>query len=65
MKGPKIQIMQECTNPGLQVALDTKFCTVTPNIPFSSVSNLMHVTLLPPLILEWLVSFWKVCILLK
>ena len=65
MKGRKIQIMQECTNPGLQVAPETTFCTVVSNICGSSVWISLHVTLLSPWILECLVSFWKVCAPLK
>jgi hypothetical protein len=65
MEGRTIQIMQQCTNPWLQDAPETKFYTVAPNICFPSVWYLLHVTLLSPWILECLVSFWKVCALLK
>lgn len=65
MKGRKTQIMQECTNPGLLIAPETKFCTVALNICGSSMWILLYVTLLSPWILEWLVSFWKVCAPLK
>jgi len=44
---------QRCTNPGRQVAVETKFCTMAPNIFGSSVWNLFYVTLLEPIILKW------------
>jgi hypothetical protein len=33
------------TNPGLQIAMVTKFCTVVPKICGSSVGNLLHIPL--------------------
>jgi hypothetical protein len=42
---------------GHQVAEATKFCTVAPNICGSSARNLLHVTLLTPRILRWLLEF--------
>jgi hypothetical protein len=41
----------------------TKFCTVAPNICGASVPNLLHVTLLGPIIWGWILhfSFWKIC----
>jgi len=41
-----------------------KFCVVAPNICGSLVWNLLHVTLLEPKILRWLLDFWKICGLL-
>lgn len=40
----------------------TKFCTVAPNICGAAVPNLLHVTLLAPIILGWILhcSFWKI-----
>ena len=39
----------------------TQFCTVVPNICGSSVWNFLHVTILAPRILRWLLDFWKIC----
>lgn len=52
-------LCQECTNPKHQVAVATKFCSVTPNIGEPSVRNLLHVTLLACTIFGWLVGFGK------
>jgi hypothetical protein len=41
------------TNHGRQVAVATKFCTVTPSVYESSVWNLLHVTFMAPTILTW------------
>ena len=38
----------------------TEFCTVAPNVCGSSVRKLLHVTLLMPRILRWLLDFWKI-----
>ena len=46
-------------NPERQVAMATKFHTVAPNICGSSVRNLLHVTLLAPRSLRWLLHFFK------
>jgi len=46
-------------NSGYQVTLATSVCTVTQNTCGSSVLNLLHVTLLAPIILWWLTDFWK------
>jgi hypothetical protein len=54
-------LKQGCTNPGLQVAMVTKFCTVVPNICGSSVWDLLHATLLVPRILRWLIDCWRIC----
>jgi len=43
------------------VAAATKFCTVAPNICGPSFWNMLHVTLLVPRILRWLLDFWTVC----
>jgi len=52
---------QECTNPGHQVAVTNKFCTVTPNICRASVWNLLCVTLLAPVMLRPHLGYWKIC----
>jgi hypothetical protein len=54
-------VKQECINPGRQVVVATKFCTLTPNIFGSSVWNMLHVTILVPKILRWLLCIWKIC----
>ena len=53
--------VQGYTNTGSQVAQATKFGLVMPNIYGSSVWNLLHITLLVPRILRWLLGFWKIC----
>ena len=45
------------------VAVTTKYHTVAPNICGPSLWNLLHVTLLVPRILRWLLDFWTVCTL--
>ena len=52
-------IIQGCTNPGRQVARTTKVCTVAPNICGFLVWNLLHITLMAPRILSWLLYFFK------
>ena len=47
---------QGCANPRCQVAVATKFCTVTPNLCGSRV-NLLHITLLEPRIFWWILNF--------
>jgi hypothetical protein len=54
-------VSQVRTNTGSQVAVATKFCTVTRNICGRSVWNLLRVTLLAPRILRFLVNFRKIC----
>ena len=39
----------------------TKFCAVVPNICGPSVWNLLHVTSLVPIILRFVLDFWKIC----
>ena len=51
---------QVSSNPGRKVAVASKFCTVAPVICGSSIRNLLHVTLVAPRILRWLLDFWKV-----
>jgi hypothetical protein len=46
--------------PGHQVAMATKFCTVVSTLCGFSVWN-FYVTLLVPMILRWLLDFWKIC----
>lgn len=50
---PHHGLLQACTNPGRQVPMATKFCTVAPNICGSSVWNLFRVAFLTPNILKW------------
>jgi hypothetical protein len=47
------------------VAAATKFCTDAPNICGPSFCNMLHVTLLVPRILRWLLDFWTVCTLVS
>jgi hypothetical protein len=54
-------LSQGCTNPERQVAVATKFLTVAPNIWGSAVWNLLHVVLLTPRILRWLIVIWNLC----
>ena len=49
---------QGWTNSRRQIAWASKFWTVAPNI-FGSSRNLLHVSLLAPRILRWLLKFWK------
>jgi hypothetical protein len=46
-------------NPGRQVAMATKFCTMAPNICQSLEWNLHNVKFLAFRILRWLVDFWE------
>lgn len=46
-----------CTNPWRHVAMAIKFCTMAACMCASSVWNLLHVTLLIPRILRWLLDF--------
>jgi len=39
----------------------TKFCAIMPNICGPSMWKLIHVTLLEPRILRWLLHFSKIC----
>jgi hypothetical protein len=50
-----------CTNPRHQVAMETKLCTVVPNIYGSSVWNMLHFMFLVSRIMKWLLNFWKFC----
>jgi hypothetical protein len=51
------KIGQGCKTPECQVTRGNKFCRVAPKICGSSVWNLLHVTLLAPTILMWLLYF--------
>jgi len=51
---------QQYTNPEWFVARAAKFCTVAPNILEASVWNVLHVTLLAPSILNFLLNNWKI-----
>ena len=50
-----------CTNAGCQVIWATEFWMLIPNICGSSVWNLLHITLLVPRILSWLLHLWRIC----
>ena len=50
---------QRCTNPGCQDALITKFGKGSPKICGFTSRNLLHVTLLAPRILRWLLDLVK------
>jgi hypothetical protein len=52
--------MQRCTNLCRQVATATTFCTVATNC-VSLVRKLLHVILLAPGILRWLLDLWEIC----
>jgi hypothetical protein len=50
-------LQQGCTNPGRQIAVANKFCTVAPSICRSSVWNMLYVILLQHRILNLLLDF--------
>lgn len=50
------RIWQEC-----QVTMATRFCMVVPDICGSSAWNMLHITLLAPRILGWLLEIGKIC----
>ena len=52
---------QGCTNPSFQVAVANEVCTVVPHIFWLWVQKLLHVILLVPRIVRWLLDFWKIC----
>jgi hypothetical protein len=52
---------QGCKHSGRQLTRAVKFCTLVANILGSSVRKLLHVTLLAPIILSWLLQFRKIC----
>ena len=52
---------QGCTNPRLQVTVANEVCTGVPQIFGFWVWNLLHVTVLAPRIVRWLLDFWKIC----
>jgi len=54
------QERQGCKKLVCQVTVATKFCTVAPNIFGSSVWDMLHVMLLAPRILRWLLDFWNI-----
>ena len=68
MKGDHLvfeKTRQACTNLRHQEPQATKFCTTTPNICYSSIWNLHHVTHLVPRIFRWFPNFWKISASLK
>ena len=64
MSHSQIIFLQGCTIVGCQVTVVTKFCMVVPDVCGSSVWNLLHVILLAPGNLRWLLDFWKIFALL-
>lgn len=50
---------------GTQVTVATEFCTVVSDICGSLVRNLLHVTLLAPIIYRWVLEFWRIFTLLQ
>jgi len=54
------RLLQRCTQPGRQVAMAVKFCTVAADICGDSMWNLLHVTLLASRILRWLPDVWRI-----
>jgi hypothetical protein len=54
-------IKQGYANLGCQAPWSAKFCVVVPYICGSAVWNFLRVTHLTPIILWWLLDFWKIC----
>jgi hypothetical protein len=52
---------QGTTNPRHQVTWATKLCMEAHNICGSPILNLLHVILLVPKILWWILDFWTIC----
>jgi hypothetical protein len=50
-------LYNKCTNPRCQVTWATRFCTVVPNICWTSVWNWLHATLLVPVSNHWPAQF--------
>ena len=61
-RNPSINLNHWCTNPGCQIAWETKFCMVAPNNCGSLVQNLLHFTFLAHWILRWITDFLKICV---
>jgi hypothetical protein len=49
-----------CTYPGRRVARTSKFYAVVPDVCGPLVWDLLHVTVLAPVILTWLLDFWNI-----
>jgi hypothetical protein len=58
---PYFDTLRGAQIPGRQVAVATKFFTVTPNICGPSVVNILHVVFMVSRFLGWFLSFWKIC----
>lgn len=58
-KGRGVQIY------GVRLPWRLDFRPLTPNACGSSVLNMLHITLLAPVMLMWLLEFWKMCALLQ
>lgn len=57
----QVCMFQECTNSRHQVAMVTRFYKVAPNDSPSSVLDLLHVTILMPRIVRWLLDYLEIC----
>jgi hypothetical protein len=55
----KLDFIQECANPGRQVAHPNEFYKMAPNFCESLVWDLLHATVLAPRILRSILDFWK------
>jgi len=55
------ELLQGCTNHGLQVVRATEFCAVEPSTCTSSVWNLLRAILLATRNLRWLQDFGNIC----
>jgi len=58
---PNLKLEQGRTKSGHLFAMATKCFRVASNISGSSVSNLLHVTLIAPIIFMWLLDVWTIC----
>lgn len=52
---------QGCISPGRRVVRVTYFYTVASSVCGPSVWNFLHVKLVAPRILRWVLDFWKTC----
>ena len=52
---------QGCTSAESKVAMAIRFFMAAPNIFRSIVWNSLHVNVVKPRILRWLLDFWKIC----
>jgi hypothetical protein len=61
LRDNNVSLVQGFTHAGSRVAVATKLFIVTPRICGSSVWNFLHVNFLAPMILGFLIHFWKMC----